>query len=236
MIEDVPLLSAAECEAVRDGVFELRHLWEHRNPAGPFYTLGAASYLDAAGPQGNAPYYAKAQRCNPVLVERFGWLYQRLQQGLAQALDAPVVFDERGGRPGFHIFLAAKVFEQPVASIHIDKQYELLDWSGAPGPDFERPLSFTVGIVLPRSGSGLNFWDTPYREICNMTRAQVEDLARKRPHEHHPYGPGRLVMHSGHMVHQIAPSPYLEPEEVRDARITLQGHGIRCGESWRIYW
>ena len=236
MINDVELLSEPECEAVRDAVFELRELWEHRNPAGPFYTLGAASYLDAVGPQGNAPYYSKAERYNPVLIERFGWLYERLGNALGQALGGPVAFEERCGRPGFHVFLAAKVFEQPVASIHVDKQYELVDWTGAGEPDFEHPLSFTASVVLPRSGSGLNFWDTPYEEIRDMTRAQIEELARRRPHDNVKYRLGHLVMHSGHMVHQIAPSPHLDPDDLRDARITLQGHGIRCGGTWRIYW
>lgn len=236
VIEDRELLTEAECETVAEEVFALRELWVHRNPEGPFYTLGAASYLDAAGEQGNAPYYAKAARYNPVLLEHFGWLYERLGEALAQALSAPVEYDTRSARPGFHVFLAAKVFERPVASIHVDKQYELVDWSGADEPDFGHPLSFTVGIVLPRSGTGLNYWDLPYEALEGMTRAQVEEYARTQPCRSRPYRLGHLVMHSGHMVHQIAPSAHLEPDDPRDARITLQGHGIRCGGTWRIYW
>jgi len=50
---------------------------------------------------------------------------------------------------------------------------------------------------------------------------------------HHAYQPGTLVLHSGHMLHQIAPVPSVEPD---DERIALQGHGIFYDGGWKLYW
>ena len=50
---------------------------------------------------------------------------------------------------------------------------------------------------------------------------------------YHPYRIGGLVLHSGHKVHQIAPA---NDGQRGDERITLQGHGIRCGGVWNLYW
>ena len=46
----------------------------------------------------------------------------------------------------------------------------------------------------------------------------------------------RLVLHSGHLVHQIAPTRGLEAGNPADTRATLQGHAIRCGDTWSVYW
>ena len=44
---EIPLLSAAECAAARETVFALSERWIARHALVPFFTLGAASYLDA---------------------------------------------------------------------------------------------------------------------------------------------------------------------------------------------
>ena len=49
----------------------------------------------------------------------------------------------------------------------------------------------------------------------------------------HAYQPGRLVIHTGDSVHQIAPSTYSGPDDVR---ITLQGHLVRVRGVWQLYW
>lgn len=41
------LLTEEECSKVLSTVYELKEFWLKRNPDIPFYTLGAASYLDA---------------------------------------------------------------------------------------------------------------------------------------------------------------------------------------------
>jgi hypothetical protein len=66
-VSSLNLLAEKECSQVRSTVYELKELWVKRNPDIPFYTLGVASYLDAAiEPQ---DYYSKALLDNPILCE-----------------------------------------------------------------------------------------------------------------------------------------------------------------------
>jgi hypothetical protein len=67
------LIGAAECDAIARQVERLARCWTRRSG---FYSLGAASYLDAV--RGAASYLAAAQTTNKVLLEAFGGLYDRL--------------------------------------------------------------------------------------------------------------------------------------------------------------
>ena len=62
----------------------------------------------------------------------------------------------------------------------------------------------------------------------NRKRAEVAGL----PMEYVRYSLGELNLDSGMIFHQIAPMT-LEPSE---ARLTLQGHAIKCDDTWRCYW
>ena len=46
------------------------------------------------------------------------------------------------------------------------------------------------------------------------------------------YHEGSMIWFTGHVLHQIIPGYKLNPD---DMRITLQGHGIKCDGTWRIY-
>lgn len=48
-LQNIALLSSAECDLVRLAVMALRPHWTHRHPTLPVYALGAASYLDVVG-------------------------------------------------------------------------------------------------------------------------------------------------------------------------------------------
>ena len=64
MFDAIPVLSSAECERVRQTVHALRSSWIARGSADyPFYTVGAASYIDAVS-RTPPPRYAE------ILVER----------------------------------------------------------------------------------------------------------------------------------------------------------------------
>jgi hypothetical protein len=221
-IRQLPALTDAECDAVRDAVMALRPAWTARDPQLPFYTLGAASYLDAVG---DAPAYARlAAAGNPLLQTHFGWLHARVAGLLSQALGAPVALAGHLALPGFHVFLASRVFEQAIASVHCDLQYRLHDWRGLQA-DLTQPLSFTLPVALPRHGGGLHTWDLSLAEWS----AQAQPPAPTR----HAYRRGHLVLHAGHLLHQIAPGRDLQGD---DQRITLQGHGVLAGGVWRLYW
>lgn len=230
-VEDIVLLDAEQCRQAAAAVRALEAHWTQRNFITPFYTLGAASYLDARG--GQPRYGALAATANPVLRQHFSWLYEALTTGLAASLGAEVALDEVHALPGFHIFLAHPMFQKRTGELHCDLQYKHLDWSGMGTVDFGLPLSFTLALELPEAGGGLNVWDFEYAESVGLSKDQIRQEFARREQRFHPYEVGRCALHSGHLVHQIAPMPEADAGE---ARITLQGHALRCDGVWRLYW
>jgi hypothetical protein len=229
-VADIPVLTADECARVRETIMALRPSWVRRSPWFPFFTIGAASYMDAAAsPPG---YYRMAAQYNPILAEHFSWLYDRVAAVVSQHLGAPAAYAENLGLPGFHIYLSSKLFEKPIASIHCDSQYSLHDWSGR-NADLDNPVSFTLSIALPKNGGGLNTWDVTYDQVTAQPDGKLAELISGRELIYHAYQQGHMVMHSGHLLHQAAPGRDVQPE---DERITLQGHGILAGGAWRLYW
>lgn len=208
------LFDEADCTAIASAVLDLRPHWLDRHPLAPFYTLGAAAYLDM--PQGRDVYEARAAAANPVLDRQFATWHGRLCQGLAALLATPVALDPdaRHARPGFHIYRASPFFAFDVASIHTDQQHRLLDWPDGVAPGDDAVLTFTVPIVQP-PGAGLRLWsDGTGNEPCEIA-----------------YRPGELVVHDGLTPHQAVLMP-----QVAGDRITLQGHAVLTGGTWRLYW
>jgi hypothetical protein len=235
MITSIELLDASECARVDAQIKELRSHWVPRSPtpATGFFTLGAASYLDDLG-----EYRQRAAVLNPVLHDGFAWLYTRLIDFLERRLRAPVGFAEELAIPGFHIWLTPAIFVTPDASVHFDLQY-LRAWpKDVTGVDFTRPLSFTLPIRLPRRGGGLNLWDVTYeryRRFAERLQAPLQpmDVTLLLDRMRHPYTPGAIVMHSGHLMHQIGEIDQVAPG---DERITLQGHALFQQGEWKLYW
>jgi hypothetical protein len=232
MIVERPLFDEAECAEIGRQVMALEPMWTRRNEWVPFYTVGSASYLDCRNAAARAAYLARAAEDNPLLRARFGWAYERLASALAESLGEPVEYAPAFALPGFHVFQPCMVFEQPFASVHLDLQYRLLDWEDA-SPDFTRPLSFTVAIALPATGGGLQSWDLHLDDIGPRKDDEITRYAKRVDPSFHPYRLGWLNRHSGHLVHRIAPMTF---DEAGTPRITLQGHGVCCGGTWRLYW
>lgn len=230
LIHEYPVFSAAECAEIREVIHRLRPHWVRRNLWAPFFTLGAASYLDAK--RNHAEYDAFAEKYNPLLRENFADCYQRVAALLEEALGGPVVYTSRLALPGFHVYLSSKLFERPIASIHCDSQYQLHDWSGLDA-DLTRPISFTLSIALPKNGGGLNVWDISYAELLEKSSNDTGPLVRSRESSYHAYRIGSMVLHSGHLLHQAAPGKDVQPD---DERITLQGHAIQISGIWNLYW
>jgi len=235
----IPVLSAPECALVRETVLALRPHWTLRGSSGhPFYTVGAASYIDANSP---TPRYTELlAQTNPLLREHFGWLHSRVMYALSLYLQAVVRTADELALPGFHIWEGLAVPTWPV-SIHFDLQYQSIPWADAARADRTQPLSFTLPIALPLEGGGLNSWDLSYEghlaQIAKQNRAHqyspLEELMRTHTRTYHAYECGTLTLHSGHTVHQIAPVEQAFPD---DERITLQGHGLYCDGAWTLYW
>lgn len=230
MITEINLLTAEECLNVCSIVHELKKFWIQRHLLFPFYTLGAASPYDV--PVNKQGYYQKAKYFNAILNNSLELLYVRLANSIVKQLGMPVSYPANLALPGFHIFLSHPVFEQPVGAIHCDKSY-MFHWQPAEGVDFNHPLSFTLAVRLPTEGGGMTLWDLPYEEVKGLNHSEIEQLASTRQNHFHPYTVGTLLLHSGLIVHQIAPGKNLQSD---DERITLQGHALLCKGSWQLHW
>ncbi len=231
MVSQYDCLSSDECLQIRRELHALRDRWEPRLGDLPFYSLGAASYMDA-GKKGEFFYKMKAKRFNPLLKDHFSFLYERLAQVLEKETGKPVVYEENYGYPGFHIFLFSEVFEFNIASVHFDLQFQELTWRYKE-IDRLHPLSITLPIVLPEKGGGMFCWDIHHEDVKDLLHKDLE----KRSQEEEPvlieYTPGQAVVHEGLLLHQIAPA---EGMQEGDERITLQGHGLFCDGAWHLYW
>jgi len=228
----VALFEAAECAELASRVRAHEPHWTRRS-TNEFFTLGAASYMDD-GPI----YLERANTINPLLEAGFGDLHERIRTALTEQLGAPCAFAAPFALPGFHIWRVPGIPTRAEASLHFDMQYERVPFPEHARSGFEKPISFTLPLVLPRCGGGLTVWDVTVDQVNAFYRrtgysVTLEDLRLLLTSRHHAYEPGTLVVHSGHMLHQIAPVPAVEPD---DERISLQGHGIFYDGEWKLYW
>jgi hypothetical protein len=225
------LLDDRTCAATCDAVLALRARWIRRMPEVEFFTLGAASYLDR-----EPDYTARLVALNPVLRAHFASLHAAVTAALAEIVEEPVELASDKALPGFHVWGVPGIPTEPVTSLHFDLQFEHLAWPDA--VDLTRTLSFTLPLRLPRGGGGLSLWDTTKDRVdafyCEAGfRGTLNDLTLLLPEHFEPYRCGELVIHSGLELHRIAPVAAVVPD---DLRVTLQGHGLRVGNRWQIYW
>jgi hypothetical protein len=233
VIDLIPVLDAAEVARVHADVHAARPRWTRRDPVHPFFTLGAASYLDARKGQ-FAHYQGLAREGNPELAATFGWVHEKLRQAVSTVVGSEARFDDRLALPGFHVHLRDPEQAIPPASIHFDLQFELIDWSQLGVPDGREQLSLTLAISLPAEGGGLMVWNINRMEIEAMTaEARRAHMSANRHASRHPYTPGHLAVHSGHQLHQMAPAHDPQPT---DERITMQAHALPVDRQWVIYW
>lgn len=225
------VLSETECSTARETIYELQPYWVVRKPTIPFYTLGAASYLDAKFGFDN--YRKSAERYNPVLREHFTWLLDRVADRLASHLGEPVECSSIMAVPGFHIYLSCKLFQKPIASVHFDLQYKNLEWEQPGQCHFDRPLSFTLPLALPEKGGGLNTWNVDYEDVRGLDSEAFKEVVNSATQQYHTYSLGKMYIHSGHTLHQAAPGRDIQ---WTDERITLQGHALKCNGCWQLYW
>ena len=230
MIHQLDFLSLDECRLVQEKVHSLRALWIPRyGGMFPIFTLGEASYLDA---HSDEKYQKQARTNNSLLSSHFKFMYDRLAEILSKHYNLPVVYESNFALPGFHVFLSHKMFEMPVAASHFDLQFQKVNWPYA-SVDIEHPVSFTAAIILPSHGGGLYYWDIFYKDHIHAHGKELEKLAAEKERHYYPYEAGKLIVHDGLFLHQIAPGKDLQPQ---DERLTLQGHGLICDGALHVYW
>ncbi len=219
------LLSTDECDELRDRILSLRSEWIERGYH--FYSLGAASYLDA--PDHHAEYLASAAKTNLIVREHFADTFATLTEFLSDLLGDRVAITDTHAVPGFHVFEydgRPRSNDKPSSRAHFD-----LQWMNAlPDRDLRGTISYTVVIEQPTGGASLEVW--PLRFSQNMT-ATARDYAESHASRRLAYETGSVTIHDGHVLHAIGLSESPNP---RGRRITLQGHGALIDGVWMLYW
>lgn len=232
LVECIPLLSLEDCDRVCDAILSARDNWCRRHPVSEFFTLGTASYLDAANGR-FAEYQKQAQITNRILHNRFKWLYQRLASAMCAFIGEKCLYDDALAYPGFHIFLGDDC-RKLSASRHYDLEDRNIDWTRCGIRNIGRHLSFTLALRLPPAGSGLYTWNINNLQLQNMPpEDRHEYLQRNQKPSYHEYEIGRVTIHDGHYLHQIA---RVRQMVAGDQRITMQGHSVATQKGWLLYW
>jgi hypothetical protein len=222
------ILDVSECQQTLDRVVRLRNHWTVRS-ADSFFTLGAASYLDAT--TRHDVYLEGARERNPILQTSFDWLHERVRIFFEELLEEPVFFRSDYALPGFHIFALKGEDRGPdnvAARAHFD-----LQWMHAiPGLNPGGTLSFTLPIEEPSGGSSMALWHVRYSEAVQLGITATAYASKHSP-QIVRYSRGRVVVHDGFVLHAIGNSTIRNPSGYR---ITLQGHGVRLDDGWLLYW
>jgi hypothetical protein len=238
MIKAVPLLTARQSSDVRGRLEEVRSLWIERYPAHPgeAYTLGVAAYLDAKDERIRAgDYFGRIERLNRVLRRHFADVFAAIRGSLQEQFGARFTYTTKLAAPGFHIFFGPILRRMQDLAPHFDIQYRNMPQTA--GADPRLALSFTLPIALPRCGGGLDYWAIDggkfERDLSGGRIKSAADYPSLLPPRYFPYEIGKLVVQNGVFLHRIAGSPGIVDS---DERITLQGHAIKRGSTYVLYW
>jgi hypothetical protein len=222
------ILDPGDCAAIAARVLALDRHWTRRS-AGGFYTLGAASYLDAA--TRHDAYLAAARSTNPLLRQEFDVLLEQVREFFEELLDDAVFYDQHYALPGFHVFIMGggdRSRDDIALRAHFDMQW----MNAVPGVVPRGTVSFTLPIEHPSGGASMAIWPVRYRDALRLGFA-ARDYAANHSFQVVRYGLGRIVIHDGQVLHAIGPSAETSP---RGYRITLQGHGVHTQAGWLLYW
>lgn len=231
----VRVLTKSACDVVVEKLHAHEAHWTRRqaleDQAHLFYTLGAATYLDAPD-----SYDALAARTNPVLRENFGELYDSVANAIANHTGHPAILSDKLGLPGFHIFRGDPRVPPGLmfgGTIHMDKPHER---HGFP-LTLDGTLSLTLPLCIPAEGAGMYFWqNVPDRQLTgpkvphDMSHEQVAWFDTHK--QFVGYTVGALILHDGLTVHQLANPGRTTADEWR---ISLQGHGVLSDGRWELF-
>jgi hypothetical protein len=238
MLITIPLLTSSECLAIRNGLELLQPHWIDRNPNAPgeVYTIGVATYIDASVEQERARnYFSRIAHYNELLNNTFQHLYYIVRLTLEVYLKAECRYVDTLALPGFHIFLERRLRMLRDLVPHFDHQYLYLP--RLLNSDPQSAVSFTLPIVLPQVGGGLDYWDVDTsdfeRDIALGKVQAAAEYASFRPSRFLAYEPGTLVLQERLILHRIAST---DAVGASDERITLQGHAVKEADHYILYW
>jgi hypothetical protein len=234
MVVDVPVLAQDECEELAARIEALRPQWCHRQDG--FATIGVATYLDViCSKTPEESYYRRLATWNAFILREFPDTLERVKMTLAAFLGAQARFESAVALPGFHIFEGRGVATSFAPNAHFDLQHRYLRWPFAlTGTDV---ISFTLAVKLPRLGGALDVWNVQEEDFARLQRmgrrVTMEKLMWIKPRKRHEYAVGRMAVQMRPIMHCISTVPERFPG---DQRITFQGHGVRDGATWVLYW
>lgn len=227
--ERIPLLSPDECADVVERVDELRDQWVRCHPSLPYFILGTSSFVAAR--EDPAGYERAAAATNAVIGTAFRDLLDRVRAVLEERESAAIADADHGALPGFHIFGFHPIFRVGIAGAHFDRLFRYLRW---PIPvDAASSWSFTLPLELPVSGGGIDWWELTPEDLDGLDPSAAAEVVDAQDPLHVAHDCGTLVVHSGLVLHRIAPSAQIT---FGDRRITLQGHVISAGAARWWYW
>lgn len=205
-------------------------------------------------------YYDKLKTItNPILMQKFSSLYEKICRQIENELNEKCLINDDADLafPGFNIFTPYENCEKIDGPPHIDLQWTYhLDNLKQIFSDVseDRFLTFTLAIKLPKSGGGLYIWDGEDEKISNYASAKKyykETMIKCKnifknnnkvskeffEKETNPtfvnYEEGYMTLFDNLLLHQVA--PFNLPYQIDEERITLQGHGIKCDNIWRLF-
>ena len=220
LASEIEVLTVEDCERVRVGIHALKPLWDDER-----YRLGAGiSYYKPA-----ALYYAASKQMNPILKKHFFWMYEKMLEAFSTTLGCNVIFRDDLAVPGFNIYCGPIDFSTVVYNKHVDLQYLDLNWQPEGSVDLDTTMSFTIPIVSPTNGTGLNIWDVTQLSAAEIEQSNALDQSKA---VYQPYRIGVATIHDGKHYHQMSITENWLPT---DERITLQGHGLMQNGSLVIY-
>lgn len=233
-MERLSALSAGDCDQLAARVQALRAQWSERRWRGTF-TLGRAAYADAAnGADAQRDYHALVPAANAFLRAHFDDLLELVRARLERHLDEPTVLCAHLALPGVHVFAGPGIPVGDAGTPHFDLQHRYV---GLPAPpDEDGLLSFTLPILNPSEGAGMDVWELTEADCRRaavdrgLSRAQLIAIT---PMIRCPYVPGTLHVQRRMLLHRIAGVSRVHAD---DLRITLQGHGARLHGTWQLYW
>jgi|10_taG_2_1085330.scaffolds.fasta_scaffold13759_10 hypothetical protein len=216
------MLTKEDCADISAVVKEMQPGWRERQHG---WTLGKATYLDLRESRNNND--------NELLMTLFRPLYMELLKVLDGRTGYRCILHEGYAYPGFHIYQGNPEMPQGVAYggyIHTDYPYRTLGF-----PDDSTVITFTLPIELPENGGGLNYWEAMTEDSFSGWYADLpseQQVLFDSQVNYHQYEVGKLELHDGKFLHQIA---NMVPTTKDDWRITLQGHGVLVDDKMRIY-
>lgn len=234
MMTDIPIFSPDEAAGVAARLLALRDKWLVRNLG--FATFGVATYLDVMCSQTpEESYYERVPQWNAFLRDEFGDVLETVRTAVSRYYGMPARFEAAVALPGFHIFENEGVCVHDRPSQHFDLQHRYLRWPF--GPVTDEVMSFTLPLKLPRMGGALEVWDVTEADMKRYSamgrNITMETLGRTKPSVRHGYTPGVAAVQLRPVMHRIAP---IKATYDGDQRITMQGHGVRDGDGWVLYW